>query len=546
MTTETKTPGADVAATLAALTLEEKVSLCAGRSLWSTGGVPRLGVPPMVLTDGPHGVRLMRGDLAQAANLTESEPATCFPTASALAATWDVSLVEEVGVALGEEARALGVSVLLGPGANIKRTPLCGRNFEYFSEDPLLSSRMAAAWIRGVQRMGVAASIKHFAANNQEERRNYIDARVDARALREIYLASFEHAVTEARPWTVMAAYNRLNGTYCTEHPGLLSGVLRGEWGFDGVVVSDWGAIDVRAESLVAGCDLEMPGFSGRGDADLLRDVRSGQVPLAVLDAAVTRILQLIERTAGAREAGHTYDPEAHHALAYRVAAEGTVLLKNEGSLLPVDPSSHLAVIGAFAEVPRYQGAGSSELFPTRLEDALGALRARVTQAGGGLTYAPGYDRRAEQADPALLDEAREAARGAQTVLLFIGLPESYETEGLDRQHLRLPPAHEALVRAVVEVNPRVAVVLSNGAPVEMPWHEQVPAILEAYLGGQAGGGALAAVLVGDREPGGRLAETFPLRLEDHPTHGMPLGPRVLEYRESVYVGYRYHDAARG
>ncbi|MFY0528875.1 glycoside hydrolase family 3 C-terminal domain-containing protein [Archangium gephyra] len=544
MRRETKEPQEDVAAKLAAMTLEEKVALCAGRDLWTLGGVPRLGVPPIVLTDGPHGVRLMKGDPGQAANLATSEPATCFPTASSLAATWDVALLEEVGVALGEEARAMGVSVLLGPGANIKRTPLCGRDFEYFSEDPLLSSRMAGAWIRGVQRTGVAASLKHFAANNQEERRTYIDARVDARALREIYLASFEHAVTEARPWTVMAAYNRLEGTYCAQHPWLLTGVLREEWGFDGVVVSDWGAIDVRAESLVAGCDLEMPGSLGRGDTALLRDVRSGRVPLATLDAAVTRILQLIQRTARAREAGHTYDKEAHHALALRAAAEGAVLLKNEGGLLPVSPASYLAVIGAFAQVPRYQGAGSSELTPTRLEDALGALRARVAEAGGRLTYAPGYGRHEDRPDPALIAEACEAARHADAVLLFVGLPEAYETEGLDREYLRLAPAHDALVRAVAEVNPRVAVVLSNGAPVEMPWHAQVPAILEAYLGGQAGGGAVARVLLGDLEPGGRLAETFPLHLEDLPVSAMPKGPRVLEYRESLYVGYRYHDAA--
>ncbi len=544
MRTEMKDAGADVAATLAAMTLEEKVALCAGRGLWSLGGVPRLGVPPIVLTDGPHGVRLMKGDLGEAANLSENEAATCFPTASALAATWDLALLEEVGVALGEEARAMGVSVLLGPGANIKRTPLCGRNFEYFSEDPFLSSRMAAAWIRGVQRTGVAASLKHFAANNQEARRAYVDARVDARALREIYLASFEYAVTEARPWTVMAAYNRLDGTYCTAHRWLLTDVLRGEWGFDGLVVSDWGAIDVRAESLVAGCELEMPGFAGRGDADLVRDVRAGRVPLAVLDGAVMRILRLIQRTARAREPGHAYDREAHHALAHRAAAEGAVLLKNEGGLLPVSPASHLAVIGAFAQVPRYQGAGSSELTPTRLEDALGALRTRVAEAGGRLTYAPGYGRHLEHPDPALLAEACEAARGADAVLLFIGLPEAYETEGFDREHLRLPPAHDDLVRAVAEVNPRVAVILSNGAPVEMPWHARVPAILEAYLGGQAGGGAVAGVLLGDLEPGGRLAETFPLRLEDHPVSAMPKGPRVLEYRESLYVGYRYHDAS--
>jgi beta-glucosidase len=534
---------AAVSETLASLTLEEKVALCAGDTLWSVGGVHRLGVPSMVLTDGPHGVRLQEGDPADPTSLQHNEPSTCFPTASALAATWDVALLEEVGVALGEEARSKGVSVLLGPGANLKRTPLCGRNFEYFSEDPFLSSRLAAAWIRGVQQMGVAASLKHLAANNQELRRAYIDARLDDRALRELYLASFEHAVTEGKPWTVMAAYNRLEGTWCAQHRWLLTEVLRQQWGFDGVVLSDWGAIDDRAEALRAGCDLEMPGFAGRRDPELLEEVRSGRVPLAVLDAAVLRILQLVERTAPAR-VPHPYDREAHHALALRVAAEGTVLLKNDGGLLPVSPSANIAVIGAFAETPRYQGAGSSEITPTRLEDALGALRAKVTAAGGRLTFARGYGRQAEDSDPALLSEALEGARGADVVLVFVGLTEAYETEGRDRRHLRLPPAHEALVRKLAAVHPRLVVVLSNGAPVEMPWHGHVPAIVEAYLGGQAGGAAVASVLLGELEPGGRLAETFPHELEDHPVTAMPTGPAVLEYRESIYVGYRYFDAA--
>jgi beta-glucosidase len=535
---------AAVSETLASLTLEEKVALCAGDTLWSVGGVPRLGVPSMVLTDGPHGVRLMEGDPADPTSLQHNEPSTCFPTASLLAATWDVELIEEVGVALGEEARSKGVSVLLGPGANLKRTPLCGRNFEYFSEDPLLSSRLAAAWIRGVQRMGVAASLKHFAANNQERRRAYLDARLDDRALRELYLASFEHAVTEGRPWTVMAAYNRLEGRYCAQNRWLLTEVLRREWGFDGVVVSDWGAIDDRAEALAAGCDLEMPGFGGRRDPELLEDVRSGRVSPAALDAAAERILRLVSRTAPARAAGHTFDPEAHHALARRVAAEGTVLLKNEGGLLPVSPGANLAVIGAFAETPRYQGAGSSEITPTRLEDALSVLRAKVSAAGGHLVYARGYERQAEDPDPALVSEAIEVARAADLVLVFIGLTEAYETEGRDRPHLGLPPAHDALVRELAAVNTRLVVVLSQGAPVEMPWHAHVPSIVAAYLGGQAGGAAIAGVLIGEMEPGGRLAETFPHRLEDHPVTAMPTGPAVLEYRESVYVGYRYFDTA--
>jgi beta-glucosidase len=485
-----------VAGLVQQLTLAEKTALCVGDSFWAMRGVERLGVPSIVLTDGPHGVR--RQQALDDAGLGGSRPATCFPTGSALAATWDVALVEEVGTALGREARAQGVSVLLGPGANLKRTPLCGRNFEYFSEDPLLSGELAGAWIRGVQSQGVAASLKHFAANNQEHRRYSVDALIDERALRELYLASWERAVARGRPWTVMCAYNRVNGPLCSEHRELLTEILRGEWGFDGIVMSDWGAVDDRVAALAAGLDLEMPGYGQESDAALARAAAGGRLAEAALDRSVARLLALVERTAGAREDGHEYDADAHHALARRAAAAATVLLKNDGGLLPLAPEADIAVVGAFAGEPRYQGAGSSGVNPHRLDDARTAL--------GDRPYAPGYGRHDEAPDRALLDDAVAVARGRDAVVVFVGLTEAYETEGYDRAHLRLPPAHDALVEAVAEVNDHVVVVLANGAPVELPWRDRVAAIVEAYLGGQAGGSAIADVLTGAAEPGGRLA----------------------------------------
>ncbi len=512
------------------LTLAEKVALTAGHDYWHTVAVPRVGLPAILVSDGPHGLRKQVGSGGFEARAV---PATCFPTASALAASWDVDLLTEVGVALGEEARAEGVGVLLGPGANIKRTALCGRNFEYFSEDPYLSSRLAAAWIRGVQSTGVGASLKHFAANNQEHRRYTVDARVDERALREIYLASFEYAVTQAEPATVMAAYNRLGGSYCTTHTELLTGILREEWGFAGVVVSDWGATDGRAAAIAAGCDLTMPGFAGQDDAEVIAAVHSGELSAAAVDRSAARLVELVRsRVTGAP----SYDREAHHALARRAAVAGTVLLRNDG-VLPLPAEARIAVVGAFARRPRYQGAGSSGVTPHRVENLWDELVARV--GPDRLSYADGYG-----PQPDALDEARTVAGAADIAVVVVGLPESYETEGADRTHLDLPPEHNALVAAVAAVNPRVVVVLANGAPVVLPWADRVAAIVEGYLGGQAAGSALAEVLLGSAEPGGRLAETFPAALTDHPGHTLPIGPAVVEYRESVYVGYRYYDSA--
>ena len=529
--------------TPADLTEAEKVALTAGRDYSYTRGVPRLGVPEVLLVDGPHGLR-KQVDTRQFSSV--AVPATCFPTASALAATWDEQLVRSVGVALGEEARAQQVSVLLGPGANIKRTPLCGRNFEYFSEDPYLSSRLAAAWIEGVQSTGVGASLKHFAANNREYRRYSMDSVVDERALREIYLASFEHAVRSARPVTVMAAYNRLRGRYCTDNPELLIRILREEWGFDGAVVSDWGATNGRAASIASGLDLSMPGPGSLDDGEVTAALRDGTLPAAALDRAAGAVLRMIARTAGARTGGHSADVEAHRALARRVAAAGTVLLANDG-VLPIDPdTSGVAVLGAFARDPRYQGVGSSGLTPHRVENALDAL---VTMLGADrVRYADGYRRHGpgseSTVDPVLIEEACAAARGAEVALIFVGLPERYEIEGLDRSHLELPPAHNALVEAVAAVHPAVVVVVAAGAPVLKPWRDRVAAVVQGYLGGEAGGPGIADVLCGLADPGGRLAETFPLALEDNPVHGLPVGPRNIEYRESIYVGYRWFDSA--
>lgn len=538
----------DVAATLAALTLEEKATLLAGRDAWSLQEIERWGVPSIVVADGPHGLRRERR--TGRITLTDTAPATCFPTSSALAATWSPALIEEIGAAIGREARSEGVSVVLGPVANVKRSPLSGRSFECFSEDPLLAGQLAAAWIRGMQATGVGASLKHFAANDQETRRFSIDALVDERALREIHLASFETAVEQARPWTVMAAYNRLNGFFCGEHRELLTEILRDQWGFDGAVISDWGAVNRRVDAVKAGLDLEMPGPGGRNVPELVRAVADGRLPAEAVDTAAGRILELVARTAGAREPGHACDRVAHHELARRAAAEAVVLLKNEGGLLPLAADARVAVVGAFAREPRFQGGGSSLVNPQRLDDAWTEL---VAMRGGtaGLAYAAGYRRHGDTADEELRDVdetllagAVEAARGADVVLAFVGLPEAYESEGSDRPNLRLPPSHDALVEALAEVSPRVVVVLANGAPVEMPWADRVPAIVEGYLGGQAGGSAMARVLCGAAEPGGRLPETFPRRWADSPLHALPLGPRLAEYRESIYVGYRYYESA--
>jgi len=520
---------------VAALPLAEKVALLSGAGLWHLEAIEGAGIPPIMLTDGPHGIRKATAD-AQI-GLGGSVPATCFPPAATLAASWDASLAEEVGRAIGEEARAEGVSVVLGPGLNLKRHPACGRNFEYFSEDPLLSGTMAGALARGIQSVGVGACLKHFALNNQERNRMTVDVVVDERTARELYLRGFEIAVREARPWTVMCAYNRVNGEHCSDSRWLLTEVLREDWGFDGLVMSDWGAVNDRVAGVRAGLDLEMPSSAGANDLLIIRALKDGTLAEEDLDPAARRVVELQLRSVDARDATASYDAEAHHRLARRVAVDSTVLLTNDG-LLPLDPAERIAVIGAFATQPRYQGAGSSQIVPTRIDTLLDTLRERL--GAERVPYAAGYTLPDAPLDEPAIEEARAIARAADAVVLMLGLPEPYESEAFDRPDLRLPEQHDRLVDAICDANPRTVVVLSNGAPVELPWAERPAALVEAYLGGQASGSALADILLGENDPGGRLAETFPLKQTDLlADRAFPGEPRQVRYRENLYVGYR-------
>ena len=525
---------------LAQMTLEEKAALCSGKDYWHLNGCDRLALKSIMVSDGPHGLR-KHNDKKDKTDLMGSVEAVCFPTASATACSWDEDLLYAMGQALGDEARAEGISVLLGPGVNIKRSPLCGRNFEYFSEDPFLAGKMAAAFIRGVQSKGIGTSIKHFAANSQETRRMTIDSVADERTLREIYLPAFEIAVREAQPWTVMNAYNRLNGTYCAENAWLLNEVLRKDWGFDGVVETDWGAENEIDKGIAAGQNLEMPGSNGLGAKKLIDAVRAGTLDEAALDARVDEIIDLIIRsmdTIGSYE----YDKAEHHEIARTIAEGSMVLLKNEGGLLPLGKDKTVGVIGEMAKKPRYQGAGSSQINTHTIDCAYDALLG----AGLGLVYAPGYDIAKDGTDLSLLQEAVSVAKNVDIALLFIGLTDEYESEGFDRDHMRIPQSHADLVRAVSAANPNTVVVLSGGAPVEMPWADSVPAILNAYLGGEAGGTAAARLLLGEVNPSGKLAETYPLRLQDNPSYyNFPGSRRSVEFRESVYVGYRYYDTKK-
>ncbi|WP_069387067.1 glycoside hydrolase family 3 C-terminal domain-containing protein [Cellulosimicrobium cellulans] len=521
------------------LTLLEKAALLTGKTVWETHDLPRHGVRSLWLADGPHGVRKQTG-AADHLGIAESQPATCFPTAAAVANTWDPELAEEVGRALGAEAAAQDVDVLLGPGLNIKRSPLGGRNFEYFSEDPLLSGKLAAALVRGVQSTGVAACPKHYAANSQELVRMASDSVVDERTLREVYLSAFGIVVTEARPRTIMSAYNKVNGTYAHEDPFLLQQVLRDEWGFDGAVVSDWGGSNDVVAAAAAGGTLEMPAAGLDSARQLVAAVRSRRLAEADLDARAAEVLQLV---ADAREPGTApvVDPAAQHALARRVAARSAVLLKNDDALLPLAAGTRVAVIGDFARTPRYQGAGSSAVNPTRLDSVLDVIgESGLTMT----TFAAGF-RRDGTPDAALQAEALEAARDADVALLFLGLDEIAESEGMDRSTLALHAAQTELLAAVAAVNPRTVVVLSAGGVVEMPWLASARALVHGHLAGQAGAGGLLDVLTGAVNPAGRLAETVPVRLADTATaRTFPGQQRTAEYREGLFVGYRYYTTA--
>ena len=522
------------------MTLEEKASLCSGNDAWTTQPIDRLNLPRTMMTDGPHGLRKKANDRS-GVDLSGSVPATCFPTSCATGASFDRALLHEIGKALAEECLQERVSVLLGPGINLKRSPLCGRNFEYFSEDPYLAGELAASHVSGVQSKGVGTSLKHFAVNSQETRRLTVNAVVDERALREMYLAAFETVGKRAQPWTIMGAYNQINGAFASENKRLLTTVLREEWGFEGVVVSDWGACNDRVEGVRAGLDLEMPGPARFNDAAIVKAVQDGLLDESELDAVAIRNVELILKGAASLNSGFTYDVDAHHALARRAAAQSAVLLKNEGGILPLAKGADAAVIGAFAQKPRYQGAGSSLINPTRVDTPI----AELEMAGLMVTYAEGYDHASGNTSDELIAAACQAAKGKDVAIVYAGLPDCYESEGFDRETLDMPEGHNRLIEEVAKVNPNTVVVLMCGAPVVMPWAARVKAILLAYLGGQAVGSAIADLLCGNANPCGKLAETLPTSLSDTPcTRYFPGQAKTVEYRESIFVGYRYYDAA--
>jgi len=523
---------------VAQMILEEKSSLCSGKDYWYLKLIDRLGLPSIMVTDGPHGVRKQLSS-SEDLGISENVPAVCFPTAVSMACSFDPALLREVGQSLAEECLQEGVSVLLGPGMNIKRSPLCGRNFEYYSEDPYLSGHLAAAFIEGVQSKGVGTSLKHFAANNQETRRLTVDAVMDQRTLREIYLSGFEYAIKQARPWTVMCSYNRLFGEFVSQNEYLLTQILRQEWGYEGLVISDWGAVVDRVKGVAAGLDLEMPHLDRTHDERVAQAVIAGDLPVALLNQTAENVTALLLRARGQKRA--QYNVSAHRALARRAAAESAVLLKNEGNLLPLNPSSSVALIGAFAKNPRYQGSGSSRITPIRVNDAVEELKS----LGLRFEYAAGYFEDADAPDEGLLAEACQVAAGKDVVLLFVGLPDRFESETFDRETLALPQSHERLIEAVSEVNHNVVVVLYCGGVVEMPWADRVKSILLMHLGGETVNGAVADLLLGRVNPSGKLAETWPFQLEDNPSFNyFPGYPLTVEYREGIFVGYRYYDSA--
>ena len=526
----------DIKALVSRMTLEEKAGLCSGDDFWHTKAVERLGIPRTMVSDGPHGLR-KQDDKGDHLGINDSIKAVCFPTACATAASFDPELIRAMGEAIGDSCQHEKVSVVLGPAVNIKRSPLCGRNFEYFSEDPYLAGRMATAMIQGVQSRNVGTSIKHFALNSQEHRRMSSSSDADERTIREIYFPAFEMAVKEAKPWTVMCSYNRINGVYASEDPWLLTEVLRKEWGFDGYTVSDWGAVSDRVAGVAAGLDLEMPSSGGGNDRKIVEAVRAGKLDEKLVDQACERILNIVYRYLENAKPETPWDQEAQHARAAEMAAECMVLLKNEDALLPLDKEDRIAFIGEFARKPRFQGGGSSHINSFRITGALEAAE------GLNVTYARGYSVKKDEATETDIAEAVSAAKNAKAAVVFAGLPDSYESEGYDRSHMRMPACQNKLIEAVAEANPNTVVVLHNGAPVEMPWIGKVKAVLEAYLGGQAVGEAVVRVLFGDATPCGHLPETFPLKLEDNPSYLYYGGEgNMTEYREGVFVGYRYYD----
>ena len=525
------------------MTLEEKAGMCSGADFWKLKCVERLGIPQVMVTDGPHGVR-KQAEAADHLGINESEKAICFPAGCATASSFDRDLIRRQGELLGQECQAMNVSTILGPAMNIKRSPLCGRNFEYYSEDPYVSTEIAAALIEGVQSKNVGTSVKHFVANNQEKRRMTNSSDADERTLREIYLASFEGAIKKAKPWTVMSSYNRINGEFVVDNKEYLTDILRKEWGFDGYVVSDWGAVNDRISSLAAGLDLEMPPGDYENDRLIVKAVQEGKLDESVVDQACERILNIIFRYTENRDEKAVFDYEKDHKAAAEIEAECMVLLKNENDILPLTSDKKIAFIGKYAKTPRYQGGGSSHINSWKVESALEAAKEIPELAN--VTFAEGYQDEKDEVIEELQMKAVKVAAEADVAVLFLGLPDNFESEGYDRKHMNLPNCQNELVEKVLEVQKHVVVVLHNGSAVIMPWKDQVEGILEAYLGGEAVGKAVAEVLAGIKNPSGRLAETFPLRLEDTPcylTYGK--GFDNADYREGVFVGYRYYTSRK-
>lgn len=523
------------------LTLEQKAMLCSGKTNWLTKEIEDAGIPSVRVSDGPNGLR--REKTTGGVNIMQTpEPATCFPGAVTAAASWDENIEKEVGNSIAEEAQQLGVSTVLGPGTNIKRSPLCGRNFEYFSEDPVLAARMASAWVGGVQEKNVGTSLKHFLANNQEYIRMTIDSIVDERTLREIYMPAFEYTVKKEQPTTIMCAYNRLNGLYMADNKRMLTDVLRDEWGFKGIVVSDWGATNNRVQGIKAGMDLEMPGNKGINDKKIIAAVKEGKLSEEELNTVALRMIKFAFESQAKEVKNYKFDIEKHNEVARKQAAAGAVLLKNDGTL-PIKKGEKIAVIGKLAEQLRYQGGGSSHILPTKITSFLDALK----KAGQPFDYAEGYEIKGDGYKKSLINKACKLAKSSDKVLVFVGLTDAYESEGYDRPHIDLPESHNILIDELLKVNPNIIVILSVGSPVKFgKWESKVKSVLNLYLGGQAGGQAAYDLIFGDVNPSGKLPETFPLSKEDYiGDKYFRMGPRTVEYREGIYVGYRYYDTAK-